>query len=373
MKKILHIITGLADGGAEAVLFRLCAHDTISHHEVISLCDAGKYGPMLESRGIKVTCLKMPRGRVTFTGLWQLWRLIRKSRPDVVQTWMYHADLLGGVIARLAGQRNIFWGIRHTDLVVGESSRNTIWVSRLCALLSRWIPRSIICCAERAKEVHAQLGYDGNRMCVISNGYNLSVFGPDHDAGIRLRMELALTADEPVIGFIARYNPQKDHDTLLKSLARLKARGNCPRCLLVGTGMDDKNSELITKIDKLGLQDKVLMLGRRNDIPSVMNALDLHVMSSSSEGFPNVLAEAMACGTPCVSTDVGDAAVIVGNTGLIVPPRDPEALAVAIEKMLEQRNGPNWPTRCEAASRHIEENFSIEKMVERYHMVWNSK
>lgn len=371
--RILHVITGLSDGGAEAVLFRLCATDSITHHHVVSLMDAGKYGPLLENVGVSVTCLNMPRGRATFTGLSKLWRLIRKERPDVVQTWMYHADLLGGVIARLAGSPNVNWGIHNTTLSPGESTTTTILVAKLCARLSRFVPRHIVCCAERARTVHVALGYNHDRMRVIPNGYDLAVFRPDEPAGDALRATLAIELDEPLLGFVARYDAQKDHANLLQSLALLKARGLQPKCLLVGTGMESDNQPLIAMVSELGLTGQIRLLGRRDDIPAVMNALDLHVMSSAfGEAFPNVLAEAMACGTPCISTDVGDAAAIVGETGWIVPPRDPEALAGAIAEALALRNAAGWAQRQLAARRHIVANYAIDKMVERFHAVWSA-
>lgn len=371
MMMTLHIITGLSDGGAEAVLFRLCTHDSGGEHRVISLTDAGKYGPLLEARGIPVTCLHMRRGRATPANLWRLWRAIRAARPDVVQTWMYHADLLGGVAARLAGIRNVVWGIRNSTLVPGESTPGTLFVARACAALSRFIPRRIVCCAEKARAVHAALGYDARRMEVIANGYDLSVFRPDGAAGAAVRTELGLGTEQAVIGFVARFDPQKDHSNLLRALAILQARGSLPVCLLIGTGMEAGNHVLAAMITKLGLDGCVCLLGRRTDIPAVMNALDLHVMSSSAEAFPNVLAEAMACGTPCVSTDVGDAAVILGDTGWIVPPRNPAALADAIASALAERTFPAWPRRQRAAQERIAGNFTLARMVQRYRTVWN--
>jgi glycosyltransferase involved in cell wall biosynthesis len=368
---ILHIITGLNDGGAEAVLYRLCTYDRTAEHHVISLTDHGKYGPLLEAAGVSVTSLHMPRGKITLLGLWKLWRITRKSQPDVVQTWMYHANLVGGVVGRLAAQQNIVWGVRNTTLVPGESRRSTILVAKLCAPLSRLVPRKIVYCAQRAREVHEALGYTNARMAIIPNGYDLSVFRPDAEAGQRLRYDLAIDPAEHLIGFVARYDPQKDHETLFGALSLLNNTGDCPKCLLVGTGMEVSNASLVKRVSDLKLDDRVILLGRRTDIPAIMNALDLHVMSSAfGEAFPNVLAEAMACGTPCVSTDVGDVAAILGGTGLIVPRRAPDALAAAISELLAEALGSGWQHRKEAARNHILSNFSIQRMIKSYKDVW---
>lgn len=372
MKSILHIITGLNDGGAEAVLYRLCTHDRADRHHVISLMDGGKYGPLLAEQGVAVTCLDMPRGRVTWQGVWRLGRTIRQVRPDAVQTWMYHADLLGGAIARLAGQGNVIWGVHHTTFDAATSPRSTIMVARLCARLSRLVPRRIVCCAEKTREVHAGLGYDPARMRVIPNGYDLSVFQPDPAAGAAVRAELNIRSTQAMIGFVARFHPQKDHGNLLQALALLKERGVAPTCLLIGAGMELDNAALATMIAERGLTDQVHLLGRRSDIPAVMSALDLHVMASAfGEAFPNVLAEAMACGTPCVSTDVGDAGEIVGETGWVVPPRDPAALADAIAVALSLRAASDWADRQAAARAHIQSNYTVGWMVERYRAAWS--
>ena len=316
--RIIHIISNLDDGGAEAVLYRLCCADIQHQHTVVSLMDQGKYGPLLREIGVAVQCLEMPRGRMTLKGLFFLWRWLRRIRPDVVQTWMYHADLVGGVMARLAGVRAVFWGIRHSDLELGKNRRLTIMVARICAWLSKGVPRRIVCCAHKAAEVHVALGYDAKKFVVIPNGYDLSVFQPNPAAGKRLREALNVPAIVPLIGMVGRFNPQKDHAGLIAALGRAAASGQNFHCILVGTGMEERNADLQGWIAAAGLTERIGLLGRRNDIPAIMNALDVHVLSSSfGEAFPNVLAEAMACGTPCVTTDVGDAALIVGDTGWV--------------------------------------------------------
>lgn len=328
---VAHIITGLNDGGAEAVLYRLCTHDEQDRHTVVSLMDEGKYGPVLRKAGIDVHCLHLPRGRLRPAAPWRLWRLLRALDPDVVQTWMYHADLIGGLAARLAGQRAIVWGIHHTTLEPGKSSRATIAIAHVLARLSRRVPCRIAVCAQRAVAVHGELGYDTGRMVVIPNGYDLARFAPDAAARARLRAQWQVPEGVPLLGMVGRFDPLKDHANLIRALGLLKGRGIDVACVLVGTGVDAGNTALRQQIEDAGLSAQVRLLGRRDDVPAVMNALDLHVLPSAGEAFPNVLAEAMACGTPCVTTDVGDAALIVGDTGWVVPPRNPGALAAALE------------------------------------------
>lgn len=372
MLNLFHIITGLNDGGAEAVLYRLCTHDQQDRHVVVSLMDEGKYGPLLQAAGVEVHCLGMPRRRVTLGGILRLWRLLRASRPDVVQTWMYHADLVGGVVARLAGVRTVCWGIRHTTLVPGLSARSTILVARICARLSHWVPRTIVSCSRAAARVHQALGYAADKMVVIPNGCDLAQFRPDQEARERLRGEWQVADSTFLIGMVARFDPQKDHTNLIAALALLKQRGVEFRCVLVGTGVDSTNESLTKRVAEAGLDQHVRLLGPRNDIPAVMNALDVHVLSSAyGEAFPNVLAEAMACGTPCVTTDVGDAALIVGETGWVVPPRDSRALAEALGDAISQWPDQRaWQARKRACRERIAAQFSLDAMVSAYRKVW---
>lgn len=371
---VLHIITGLNNGGAEGVLYRLCKYDNQATHIVVSMMDEGKYGSLLKKSGIYVYCLNMPAGKLTLSGVWKLFRLIRRLKPDVVQTWMYHADLIGGMVVKLAGVKNVFWNVRHTSLEPRKSKRSTIWVAKVCAKISGWVAKKIIYCAHEAQAVHENLGYKKGKAEIIGNGYDLALFDQNSQFRETVRNEFSLLKDEVLLGMVGRFDPQKDHSNLISALSTVKQKGFDFKLLLIGKQLDNSNHELLKQIEFDGLTGNVRLLGQRTDISAVMNSLDIHVLSSSfGEAFPNVLAEAMACGTPCVTTDVGDAALIVGGTGWVVPPKDPQALANAVVQAINEKQGNHiaWLNRKQACRDRIVENFSIVKMIEDYHRVWD--
>lgn len=371
--RVVHVITGLGQGGAESVLWRLATFPGQEvEHIVVSLTDDGIYGERLRAAGVTVHALGMPRGRITLGGFMALRRLIAGARPDAVQTWMYHADLIGGLAARLAGVRAVAWGIRNSGAHLERSSRSARMVLRACALLSGVLPGAIVCAAQDAAERHAAKGYRRDRMVVISNGYDLSRYAPDAASRARVRAQWGLDGDVPVIGCVARWDPLKDHANLLRAVAALVRDGRDAglRCVLVGRGMTIDNPELMALVDKLGLRERLVLAGPSDDVPAVMNGLDLHVLSSCAEGFPNVVAEAMACGVYCVVTDVGDAAYIVGDTGVVVPPEQPEALARGIETALRDVASRGQGRAGEAGRARVLANFDLARMVRDYIAVW---
>jgi glycosyltransferase involved in cell wall biosynthesis len=368
--KVLHVITGLNDGGAEAVLYRLVTRDQNDTHHVVSLTGLGKYGPWLLDQGVTVTALDMPRGRLTMRGLCTLWQTVRSERPAVIQTWMYHADLLGGLVGRLVGVP-VVWGIHNTLLEAGKSSRNTIFVARLSAVLSGQVPRVIVYCSDAAWFAHESMGYKPKRIAIIDNGIDTVYFSPDLEKRLYLRKLWGVPVGVPVLGMVARFDPYKDHENLFEALGALKQRGVDFRLALVGQDMDLSNALLCEWRQRHGLADKVLLLGPTLDVPGVMSALDVHVLSSSAESFGNVVAEAMACGTPCVATDVGAIRKIIGDTGWVVPSRDSEALAQGIQQALAaMKDVVRWRDRQIRCRARIEREFGVQRMVEHYRAVW---
>jgi glycosyltransferase involved in cell wall biosynthesis len=369
--KILHIITGLSNGGAEASLYRLTTSDCANSHHVISLMDRGVYGDRLENNGISVHTLDMSRAKVSIQGIRKLYRLIRTTEPDIVQTWMYHADLIGGLVARLAGVKSVVWGIRGGEINKKNTALSTIIVMYICALLSRWVPKVIISNSIHAAQVHAKLGYTRKKLIIIHNGYFLNQFLPSTVAREIMLMELDVKRNNILIGMVARFDPYKDHENLFAALSELKGKRQNLTCLLIGSGMDIENQHLIKLVERYGVQKLVKLIGPREDVHSIMAALDLNVLSSVAESFPNVLAEAMVYGTPCVTTDVGDAALIVGDTGWIVPPSDPIALSNAIlEALNEMGDWSKWKARKKACRTRIIENYTLERMINNYNRVW---
>lgn len=369
--KVMHIITGLNNGGAEGVLFRLCTHDKKNEHIVVSMMDMGKYGSLLLDNNIPVHALNMPRGRLSLKGIRQLYTLLKKEKPDVVQTWMSHADLIGGVLAKVAGIKKIYWNVRHSDLDSKRSSKKTIAVIKISSYLSKIIPCKIICCAHKAYDVCLDLGFPKEKLVVINNGYDFESIIFDPEGADKIIKEFQLPSNVFFLGKVARYDPMKNHYNLIKSFKLVNDNYSDTRLILVGRDINVNNLKLSRVINKFNLDGKIYLLDQRSDINSIMSLLDLHVLCSSfGEGFPNVLAEAMAVGTPCVSTNVGDAEVIVSDNGWIVPVDDPVALSKSIIEAYHMKSSSDWEELRDRCRKHILDNFCITKMVQSYNDVW---
>lgn len=366
---ILYVITGLFRGGAELMLYRLLSRmdRTRFTPQVVSLLEHGPISRKIQALGIPVRSLGMKEGIPNPVVVLRLARWLRQDPPDMMQTWMYHADLVGGLAARLVGNIPVAWGIRHSDLSSETSSRLTHLTVKTCALLSHWLPDHIVCCSEAARQYHTAIGYAAEKMVVIPNGYDVETFRPDLVARASVRKVLGVSEDAPIIGMVARFDPQKDHRTFVRAAQLLHRDRPDAHFLLCGMEVTWENQELARWIDDAGLRTHCHLLGRRDDdIANVTAALDIASLSSSyGEGFPNVVSEAMCCGVPCVVTDVGDAALIVGQTGIVVPPRNPEALAAAWRTMLEMGCEGRRPMGI-AARQRIRERFDIAEIAGRY-------
>ena len=278
---------------------------------------------------------------------------------------MYHADLLGGVAAKLAGVRFISWGVFQSNISPNVNKKTTLLVVRLCGMISGLLPTRILSCSNYAINTHATVGYCQNKFFVIPIGFELSKFRPDRLLRLSVREELGLSDDVPVVGLIGRFDPQKNHLGFIRACKLIHDCRPDVHFVLVGKNVDSRNASLRNEITKFGLSNVMHLLGERQDMPSVMNALDILASSSSGEGFPTVLGEAMATGIPCVATNVGDSKYILGDVGVVVEFWDMEGLANSILKILAlsdlelNKLGENSRAR-------IQNNFSIEHVVAMY-------
>lgn len=338
MKRILHLITSLDPGGWEMVLYRLLAEltrDDGYEWHAVSLLPAGSVGDRIRELGIEVSDLGMRRGISDVAAVVRLARLIRQSRPDLVQTWMYHANLLGSAVARMPGAPPMVWTIGHVNLNPAYNKARTLKVVRLGARLSRLVPRAIVFDSQAALEAHAAVGYAPERLSVIHSGFDTSRFKPDPQARASLRLELGIPAEAPVVGLMGRFHPQKDHKTFFAAMELVWASEPKTHVILAGTGVTRDNDIIARWLGQGPFNEHVHVLGQREDMPRLMAALDVAVSSSVGESFPNTVGEAMACGVPCAVTDVGDSALLVGDTGRVVACRNHKALAGAVCELIE--------------------------------------
>lgn len=365
--KLRQIITGVNAGGAEMMLFNLLtALDRRSYQvEVVSLTDVGTVGERIRALGIPVRALGMRRGTPNPLGVARLARWLRRDPPDLVHSWMYHANLVAALAARLAGVRRVVWGLHHASLDRRVNKLLTLGTSRACAGLSHWIPERIVCCSETARQLHEQAGYRAERMTVIPNGFDLARFRPDREARRKLRAELGLAETDVLIGLASRWDPLKDHRNFLSAAGALAGRLSQARFLLCGDGITPSNPALLQAIEAEGLAGRVSLLGHREDMPQVLAALDVAVSSSAAEAFPCAIGEAMACGVPCVVTDAGDSAYLVGPAGRVVPTRNPAALAEALEQVARAEPGERARWGLQARQR-VQDLFSLEAVTRRY-------
>ena len=314
----------------------------------------------------------MHKGSFNIRSILSIVKILRRYNPDIIQTWMYHADLVGGFIAKIAGFKSILWGVHNVDLDSSKAKRSTVLIKNICTLFSKIIPNQIICSSPYAARHHQLIGYPLDKISVINNGVNIKRFYPNPDVKQPLKFEMNIPESIPLLGMVGRYDPYKDHITLLKALKLIKEKGQPFCCLLIGSGMDSQNDDLIYCLTERNLLDNVILLGQRNDMGDVMNLLDVHILSSISESFGNVLAEAMACGVPCITTDIGMPSEIVGNTGWIVPPSNPEKLAKAIiESINSMQRKESWEKRKKRCREKIVDNYSEDRMVQKYKNVWD--
>jgi len=364
---IIHVITGLKRSGAENVLLRLAKNLDSFTHIVVSLTaqTADDLTSEFRQAGIETFHLNMqPTRFITFLKCIRLLSIIKQHKPDIMQTWMYHADVIGGLIGRIARIKTIIWNIRNGSL---PKEKHNPFIVRIASWLSNLVPTAIISCSQDAIDFHSCLGYRCAKFAYIPNGIDCEMFHIDRDAGKRFKEFNCMPSTTRCVGLVARWHEQKDIPTFLKACSLVAHENNNVRFVMIGNNLDPQNQALAKEIQSFaGLSKKMLLLGGQRDIPALMNGLDVLCMTSSfGEGFPNVLGEAMACGINCVATDVGDAAEIVNNMGYVAPIGDAKEIAKGILELLKN------PKNDDQLRQHILRNYSLQKMTADYGAFYN--
>lgn len=368
--KVVHVIIGLRVGGAELMLKRLVEHSGGNiEHVIISLTDKGTLGQKIIDNGISVYCLNLNKLNFAFLGPIRLIKLLKRLKPQVVQTWMYHSDLIGGLCAKYIGVDKVIWSIRSTDIDKG-GSKVTVMIRKILSKLSYIVPSKIVCAAYKSKEVHTRIGYDDSKMIVIPNGFTEDKFEYKHEECVSLEKELCLE-DKIVITSVGRYHPIKNHKLFIQSCDTLSKRTKEKKFafIMIGRGINDKNDELKNWISQCEEPDNFILLDERKDVKELLAISDIYCLHSLSEGFPNVLGEAMCLGRLCVSTDVGDAKQMLSSKKYVAKNNSISDLSDKLEMLVSLEENELEKVSSSNINR-IRELYSMKKIIQEYSQLY---
>lgn len=364
---LVHLIIGLEPSGAELFLLRLCKEQLKRYDKVtvISLTSQGSLGETFKSVGVEVVALGMKTGLDMFRTCWMLRRELLRIQPDLVQSWMYHADMLAALVKLTLPRLPLIWSIRCTEVPAGN--KFTYLIMKCCAVLSHFVPDRIVCVAAAAKVKHGSYGYATRKLAVISNGYNFETlqFSQEERDDIRARLGLS---SELILGAVGRYHADKGQDMLIEALAQQKT--SAWKLILVGRHCDADNQELNLQIAQAGLKDRIILVGEQSNISGWLSTFDVFVMPSRTEGFPNALAEAMALGLSCIATEVGDTAVLAENTVILCKP-DISSLKVALDQLFAMDDSQKHSMGV-LASQRVHAEYSMAKAADNYHRLYQN-
>jgi glycosyltransferase involved in cell wall biosynthesis len=328
------------------------------------LKDEGTIGPIIKKMGIPVYTLNMNSGISALNAVFKLRRIVRSYDPDIIQGWMYHGNMAAYLAAKFSlGKPSIAWNIRHCLYDLTGEKRLTRLVINANRILSTGVD-SIVYNSHVSKHQHEEYGFKQVKSVVVPNGFDINKYKPNEDIRSQVLKELEISNSTLIIGHIARFHPIKDHVLFIQSAVDVASVNKNVRFLLVGREVSLENPALVGTVPK-DLIDRFIFTGERRDISRIMQALDVMVTSSRSEAFPNVIGEAMASGIPCVVTDVGDCKNIVGNTGIVVPPLNKQAMTHAILDMISKPVEERRALGLLARNRVIKK-YSIESISHSY-------
>jgi len=359
--KLMLLVRSLNTGGTERQIISLAKGLNKKGNDItVSVFyPNGTLESELTGTGMKILSLGKKSRWDVFGFTFRLFRALKNEKPDVVYSFLVVPNLFLGIMKLFFPGIKMVWGVRASNVDFNQYD----WLSRVTFKVSCWLSRFadlIIVNSNSGLEYHAVKGYPKNKMVVIPNGIDTDRFHPNSTARQIIRDEWGIAKDETLIGLVGRLDSMKDHKNFLRAASILLKRNNRSRFICVGEGPSQYKKELKDFCESLLLTHHVIWEGVRTDMCDVYNALDIVTLSSLSEGFPNVLGEAMACGIPCVATDAGDSEWILGNAGVVVPVKNPDALAEGWIVCLKDKTDKSLNGRL-----HIMENFSVNHLIQK--------
>lgn len=327
MINVFHVITSLNVGGAETALYRLVSNSNSSNfkHSIVALKGESYFTHKFREIGVEVVHLNI-RGPLSFLfAIYRLFSLFKLRSPDIVQTWLYHADFFAGCIAKLCGVKRIIWSVRTTRLKNNFSI--TAIIRYVCVFLSYFVPDKVVYVANSSRIYHENLGYNRKKTVVIFNGYDFEMATP--------LCRIEFNSSYPVVGMVGRFSFDKGYDVFLRSASILLDQGLFIKFVMVGSGFTSSNEKLVSLISSLNLTSYITLAGHADNVFDVLSTFDYFVLPSRTEAFPNVLVEAIASGLPVVASDVGDVRNILSDDNFIFNPADPCALADSLLRLIK--------------------------------------
>ncbi len=372
MIRVVHIITDLSTGGAQMMLYKLLVGMDRSRFDpaVICLIDKGALGQRIEALDIPVYTVEMTQGKLSMLALWRLIKLTRLSAPDIIQGWMYHGNLAASIVRKFIVQNPlVLWNIRQTLYDIENEKSLTKLIIRLGRYFSSNADK-IIYNSRISAQQHEVFGYRADTRMLLFNGFDVERFCPSEELRRSVRHALGLDETTFIVGLFARYHPMKDHRNFIQAANIVSTQQTNVHFILVGREVSLDNPALNDLISKTQLKNNFHLLGEREDVSDLMAAIDIAVTSSAwGEGFPNALGEAMASGLPCVVTDVGDSAFVLGDHGGVVPVRNSQALAAGVLQLLNL-NKEDRRMIGERARQRIIDEFSLKKISSQYETMY---
>ena len=380
--KIVHIINSLKKGGAEGNLYRLCKFQKKKYKNkiniiIITLIDNGYYEYELKKKGIKILSLRINEENKIFDFIKKITKLrkyIKKINPDIIQSWMYHSNFLSIFIPKKYYNR-IFWNIRHSELNLTISKKMTILLSIICGLFSRFVPKKIIYCSEKSIKFHENNQYYSKKKTrLIDNGYSDKTYYPSNNLRLNFRKKNKIKKTDIILGYAGRYAKQKNIESLLNAFSKIVKNYENVHLYMVGKEINLQNKELINIISGLNIKDKITLLNEQKNLLEFYNGIDLLVLTSHSESFPNVIAEAMLCSTPVLASNAGCSKKIIDKYGFVLNKNDYLSITKGLKKSINilENKKKNWKFLKKNVRSQIKKKFSIEKMANSYSKNWIS-